>query len=491
MVSKVRVMKSLARRSFLVIAAAALTEAALGCSGSDGPLSFAIEDDAGGSDSGPESDAGSGGNGGCVTNADCDDGIPCTIDTCAFGACRHAAGPNEGMTACSAGQHCEVGKGCMPGVVCSSDELCVEHFGADPCKTDIHCDTVSAICRFSILDKDGDGHPPLVCGGGDCNDADPNVFAGAIERCNGEDDNCNGIPDDRATCSGGGVCQQGQCTCPPQNLCNGLCVDFTSDFYNCGSCGTSCKAGELCQSSRCVPSSSCKSPAIFLMQDISGSMADAGKWDAARQGIEAFTAVPAGGLHLGLGYFPVAATGSAPSSCQSDADCGQYGPCLFNMCLGNWGGSGADSCEVADYAKPAVSIASLPGNASAISASLAGRSMVGGSPLSVPLEGAIRYVRGWLQANAGSRAVVVFVTDNLPNICNDTLATAISAAQAGRAASPPVETFVIKMDGADGTEAEWTSLAQAGGTSAPFTVKTATDMRAALVAIRSHLPSCP
>lgn len=489
-------MKFFARRSFLVVAATALAGVTLGCSGSDdGPLSFGIEDDAGASDSGTLGDSGSdgggGGHGGCVTNADCDDGIPCTIDTCAFGACRHAPGPNEGATACPGSQHCEVGKGCVPGVVCSSDELCVEHFSADPCKTDVHCDTVSAICRFSILDKDGDGHPPLVCGGGDCNDADPNVFPGAIERCNGQDDNCNGIPDDGAICSGGGVCQQGQCTCPPQNLCHGLCADFATDFYNCGRCDNVCKASEVCQAGQCVPTSSCKNPAIFLMQDISGSMVDAGKWDAARQGIEAFTAVPAAGLHLGLGYFPVAATGSAPSSCQSDADCGQYGPCLFNICLGNWGGGGsADSCEVEDYAKPAVAIASLPGNASAISASLAARSMVGGSPLSAPLEGAIRYVRGWLQANTGSRAVVVFVTDNLPNICNDTLAAAISAAQAGRAASPPVETFIIKMEGADGTEAEWASLAQAGGTTAPFTVKTATEMRAALVSIRSNLPSC-
>jgi hypothetical protein len=60
------------------------------------------------------------------------------------------------------------------------------------------------------LDADGDGHgdpatgPFLRCGpsaglsatADDCDDADPLVFPGAIEACNGRDDNCNGLIDE-------------------------------------------------------------------------------------------------------------------------------------------------------------------------------------------------------------------------------------------------------------------------------------------------------
>lgn len=60
------------------------------------------------------------------------------------------------------------------------------------------------------LDVDGDGHgdpatgPFLRCApstglsaaGDDCNDADPLVFPGALEACNGRDDNCNAMSDE-------------------------------------------------------------------------------------------------------------------------------------------------------------------------------------------------------------------------------------------------------------------------------------------------------
>lgn len=491
-------MRLLPSRFHFLSLTVALFGSALGCgSGDDGPLSFGPEDGSGGSggDAGVVEDSGSGGGGGdgqCKSSADCDDGIPCTIDTCAFGACRHVPGPNEGATACPASQLCEVGKGCVPGVACSDDDVCKAQFGDDPCKADIRCDASSAICRYSILDKDGDGHAPLVCGGGDCNDADPLVFPDAKERCNGLDDNCNGAKDDGATCAGGGVCDEGLCACPPANLCHGACIDYETDFSHCGGCDKACKAGEACQSGQCVPSSSCKGPGLFVMQDVSGSMPDAGKWDAAKQGIEAFAKLPASvGLYMGIGYHPVAAPGSIPSSCQTEADCGQYGPCLFNICLGNPGGGSVDSCQASDYSKPAVAMAKLPDNAEAIATSLAAITIAGGSMLTAPLRGSVDYARGWAQANGGHPVAVVLVTDNLPNTCSDTLASAVEAAQEGLSASPQVKTFVIKMDGADGTEAGWQSLASAGGTTAARTVKTAVNMRAALEAIRNELPGCP
>ena len=46
------------------------------------------------------------------------------------------------------------------------------------------------------VDADGDLHASMVCGGDDCDDADRLRFPGARERCQGLDDNCNGVVDE-------------------------------------------------------------------------------------------------------------------------------------------------------------------------------------------------------------------------------------------------------------------------------------------------------
>ncbi len=480
------------RNSVLAALASLLIVVPVGCGSSDdAPALFAQENDAGiggskNEDGGTDEDGGDKVyDGTCETAADCDDGIPCTVDSCAFGACRHVPGPNEGATACGAGQHCEVGKGCVAGIVCSDDEFCQERFADDPCKTNVRCSPATAVCEFSILDADGDGHPPLVCGGGDCNDADPLIFPGRAEACNGKDDNCDGKTDENAVCPGGAVCQEGVCACPPANMCNGVCVDYQTDAANCGSCGNACKANESCEGGLCRPGgSACKPTALFVMQDISGSMADNGKLTAAFDGFSNFIAAPSSsGLRVGLGFYPVAKNSG---TCSTNEDCAS-GLCLAGFCL-----EGAtDSCEVADYAKPAVPIAALPGNASALQTAFSGKSAVGGSPLSEPLAGAIQYARGWAQANPSFRAAVVLVTDNLPNICNQSMEAAVQAAQAGMSGSPQVRTYVVKMAGTDGSAEQWNGLAQAGGTPVARTVTTAMEMQQALESIRVEASSCP
>lgn len=54
----------------------------------------------------------------------------------------------------------------------------------------------SRTLSYSLLapvDADGDGY---FATGGDCNDSDPSINPGAIETCNGKDDNCNGSVDE-------------------------------------------------------------------------------------------------------------------------------------------------------------------------------------------------------------------------------------------------------------------------------------------------------
>ncbi|MEZ4238576.1 MAG: putative metal-binding motif-containing protein [Myxococcota bacterium] len=80
----------------------------------------------------------------------------------------------------------------------------------------------------SNADDDGDGYSVAD---GDCNDGDPDVHPGAAERCNGVDDDCNGItPGDEADDDGdgwrvcGGDCDDTQGAVHPQHPeeCDGL-----------------------------------------------------------------------------------------------------------------------------------------------------------------------------------------------------------------------------------------------------------------------------
>jgi pectate lyase C len=50
------------------------------------------------------------------------------------------------------------------------------------------------------------------------------------------------------------VCTDGDCTCSSasEELCDGECVDLTSDTSHCGACGVACAAGQSCEDGTCT-----------------------------------------------------------------------------------------------------------------------------------------------------------------------------------------------------------------------------------------------
>jgi hypothetical protein len=72
---------------------------------------------------------------------------------------------------------------------------------------------------------------------------------------------------------------------------------------------------------------------VYVMLDISGSMLEpATKWDSVKSALGAFFADPASaGLSVAIQYFPLPFPG-APPTCTTDAECGEAGPCLLNVC---------------------------------------------------------------------------------------------------------------------------------------------------------------
>lgn len=226
---------------------------------------------AAGTDSGATGGGGTGGTGGADAGPDCavscDDGFNCTVDSCVSGECKHSIGPNSGATACPMGQYCTADKGCIANPACADVSDCQKAFEGDPCKTDIKCDPASSVCTFDILDKDHDGHPPQVCGGDDCDDSVGTIHPGAVEGCNGKDDDCDGTIDNGASCVDVlQSCQAGACACKPENLCGTACVDRSTDPEHCGSCDLACDFLEDCTAGQCAcrPENLCSGECVSL-----------------------------------------------------------------------------------------------------------------------------------------------------------------------------------------------------------------------------------
>jgi Mg-chelatase subunit ChlD len=157
-----------------------------------------------------------------------------------------------------------------------------------------------------------------------------------------------------------------------------------------------------------------------------------------------------------------------------------------------------DSCELADYTRPRIPLAALPGAAPAVSQGMQAIKPGGNTPIAPAVAGAASYLRAHLAQTPGRRAALVLASDASPNVCAGAdVAGVVAAIEAARAGTPPLPTYVIgAVSPGDMIRTQASQrFAQAGGTGTPFILSdTAADLGdrflAALSAIRGNALPC-
>lgn len=253
---------------------------------------------------------------------------------------------------------------------------------------------------------------------------------------------------------------------------------------------------------------------LVIMLDKSGSMAgtvnNVTLWQLVTDALNSFVTAPdSAALGVGLQLFPIpdGPCGACDSSCTSlmcvnyccgtptgaactgqNTVCPTGGLCANGQCYTS---GGLGTCDAGDYASLAVPIATLPGNAGAISSALAGSSPDGLTPTGPALQGAIQAATSWAGAHPDHIVAVVLATDGVPTECSpQDIGQIANLAAAAAGGSPEILTFVIGI----GDLTALNAIAAAGGTQQAFIVNpnasTTQQLIDALNAIRGELLSC-
>lgn len=150
--------------------------------------------------------------------------------------------------------------GAPPAIGCNSNADCEKQLGkTTPADCAVaKCSVTTGECVFAAVDSDGDGYRTADCSadtveleaGDDCDDANPQTFPGAWDgpklkdkredRCDQQDNDCNGKPDD-ATEAGA------TCVCDPVTDIDVPCdelADGTAIKWPSGTAKGSCKQGK-------------------------------------------------------------------------------------------------------------------------------------------------------------------------------------------------------------------------------------------------------
>jgi hypothetical protein len=151
----------------------------------------------------------------CSAPEDCDDGVPCTRDSCnPLGYCSHVIDNEicQDDLFCNGFELCDAIRGCVDGPRQSCDDGMV-------CTID-RCDEATKSCMRMPRDLDEDGDVDFFCDGTDCDDRDPTVSGMTSEICDDfVDNNCDGMIDEAG------------CGRPPYDVCDAPLAITESGTY--------------------------------------------------------------------------------------------------------------------------------------------------------------------------------------------------------------------------------------------------------------------
>ncbi len=135
-----------------------------------------------------------------------------------------ACGDDGGGDGDMAAGPCAADSDCDDAIFCNGLERCIEGSctaGDAPCEGS--CDEVSRECETGCVDRDGDGHEDIACGGDDCDDSDANRYPTNIEICDPiHDEDCDDTTFGDRDQDGDGAIDAACCN-------NGLCADDCDD----------------------------------------------------------------------------------------------------------------------------------------------------------------------------------------------------------------------------------------------------------------------
>ncbi len=220
---------------------------------------------------------------------------------------------------------------------------------------------------------------------------------------------------------------------------------------------------------------------MLVMFDRSGSMNNNNKWTNASAALTAFFQDPnAAGLRVALRFFP---HDNPASGCSG----GNNGACDANACsqpLVPIGELTADPAptDTQEGALVTAVMNSAPGG---------GGGGGSGTPTYAALDGALRWATSYQPMHPDETTVVVFVTDGMPNGCDENFDD-ISQLAADALANTGVATYAIGLEGS--STDQMNQLAQAGGTMQAIFIDTSASAEQELVdalnAIRGQALSC-
>jgi hypothetical protein len=259
----------------------------------------------------------------CTTEANCNDGNPCTTDGCDAGTqkCTHVghAGPCEDGSFCTLNDSCQAGV-CVPGLTMQCDD-------SNAC-TDDSCDKINGCVHLASVATCTDGN---VCTVGDACSAGKCVAGGPVD-C----DDSNLCTDDTCDFIGGCVSMANAATCDDGDACT---VGDTCSNSTCGKGGPKdCDDKNACTVDSCGGGGAC----LHLAVDVTTACDDANICTVLDTCVGATcTGVAmncpsgdgqctAGACDLAVGCTLVSATGS----CNDGNICTQTDTCKDFLCLG-------------------------------------------------------------------------------------------------------------------------------------------------------------